>query len=85
MRETDSSSVSFLAFARVYSGSIRSGDEVWVIGPKYDPALSGDNVTEDNWSQSNLHISRTTLGNLYILLGRLIIYSPIEALKVCFG
>ena len=81
MRETDSSSVSFLAFARVYSGSIRSGDEVWVIGPKYDPALSGDNVTEDNWSQSNLHISRTTLGNLYILLGRLIIYTSIEALN----
>ena len=81
MRETDSSSVSFLAFARVYSGSIRSGDEVWVIGPKYDPALSGDNVTEDDWSQSNLHISRTTLGNLYILLGRLIIYTSIEALN----
>jgi len=64
------SNVSFIAFARVYSGTIRSGQEVWVIGPKYDPSLTADKVIEDDSSSSQLHISKATLGNLYILLGR---------------
>ncbi len=28
----------FLAFARVYSGIIRKGDKLYVLGPKHDPA-----------------------------------------------
>ena len=67
---SDSLSVHFIAFARVYSGTLRAGQEVWVIGPKYDPALTASSVTEDGQDTSKLHISRVKLGSLYILLGR---------------
>ena len=29
----------FIAFARVYSGCLRKGQEVYVLGPKHDPAV----------------------------------------------
>lgn len=28
----------FLAFARVYSGTVRKGQQLFVLGPKHDPA-----------------------------------------------
>lgn len=28
----------FIAFARIYSGVVRKGQKVFVLGPKYDPA-----------------------------------------------
>ena len=61
--------LTFIAFARVYSGTLRAGQEVWVLGPKYDPALTADRLTEDDQA-SQLHISKVKLGSLYILLGR---------------
>lgn len=30
----------FVAFARVYSGIVRRGQKVFVLGPKYDPAIT---------------------------------------------
>lgn len=30
----------FIAFARVYSGCLRKGQEVYVLGPKHDPAVA---------------------------------------------
>lgn len=30
----------FVAFARVYSGIVRRGQRVFVLGPKYDPAIT---------------------------------------------
>lgn len=30
----------FVAFARVYSGVVRRGQRVFVLGPKYDPATT---------------------------------------------
>lgn len=30
----------FVAFARVYSGTVRRGQRVFVLGPKYDPAVT---------------------------------------------
>lgn len=30
----------FVAFARVYSGVVRKGQRLFVLGPKYDPAQS---------------------------------------------
>lgn len=28
----------FIAFARIYSGTVKKGQRVFVLGPKYDPA-----------------------------------------------
>lgn len=36
----------FVAFARVFSGTVRKGTKVYVLGPKYDPALKLVESTE---------------------------------------
>ena len=70
LRETDCNT-NFIAFARVYSGTLTPGQEVWVIGPKYDPATTADTVEQSSDSAApQLHIARVKLGSLYILLGR---------------
>ena len=63
------SEIAFLAFARVYSGCVEPGQDLWVIGPKYDPAVTADSL-ERGQVPSNCHVTRATVGNLYILLGR---------------
>ncbi|XP_055637619.1 elongation factor-like GTPase 1 [Toxorhynchites rutilus septentrionalis] len=57
----------FLAFARVYSGTLKQGDYVYVIGPKHDPR----NLTTEGFSlETSPHISRVQLGPLFMLMGR---------------
>jgi len=63
------SEIAFIAFARVYSGCVEPGQDLWVIGPKYDPAVTADSL-ERGQVPSNCHVTRATVGNLYILLGR---------------
>ncbi|KAJ0056722.1 hypothetical protein NL108_012665 [Boleophthalmus pectinirostris] len=65
----------FVAFARVYSGVVRPGQRVFVLGPKYDPALGLSTLPEGCSSQSDSvpdtpHLSLCYLGNLYLLMGR---------------
>lgn len=38
---------SFIAFARVFSGVVRKGQKIFVLGPKYDPAESLHKVSGD--------------------------------------
>ncbi|XP_011647502.1 elongation factor-like GTPase 1 isoform X2 [Pogonomyrmex barbatus] len=68
-----------IAFARVYSGTIRIGDEVFVLGPKHNPtvALECEKAGEEVDSTFVLkdlkpgrHITKVTVNKLYILMGR---------------
>ena len=34
----------FIGFARVFSGSLRKGQEIYVLGPKYHPSQKTDGV-----------------------------------------
>lgn len=34
----------FVAFARVFSGTLRRGQELYVLGPKYDPSTMEDDI-----------------------------------------
>lgn len=36
--------VMFIAFGRMYSGTIRRGQEMYVLGPKHDPSKITDSV-----------------------------------------
>ena len=36
----------FIAFARVYSGTLRPGKEVYVLGPKHDPVSGKERTTK---------------------------------------
>ena len=48
----------FIGFARVFSGTLRAGQEIWVLGPRYKP------------SAPTLHATRVRIGKLYLLMGR---------------
>lgn len=47
-----------IGFARLYSGTIRVGQKLYVLGPKYDPAFPHQHCTE------------ITVENLYLIMGR---------------
>jgi len=36
--------IMFIAFGRIYSGTIRTGQKVYVLGPKHDPSKINDKV-----------------------------------------
>lgn len=36
--------IMFIAFGRIYSGTIRRGQEIYVLGPKHDPSKITDEV-----------------------------------------
>ncbi|KAK1798570.1 hypothetical protein P4O66_006859, partial [Electrophorus voltai] len=62
----------FVAFARVYSGVARRGRKVFVLGPKYDPALATlpRGCFPDDVPPSVPHMASCTLERLYLLMGR---------------
>ncbi|XP_072321106.1 elongation factor-like GTPase 1 [Eucyclogobius newberryi] len=65
----------FVAFARVYSGVVRPGQRVFVLGPKYDPAWGLSKLPEGCNARTNSipdtpHLSVCTLGGLFLLMGR---------------
>ncbi|KAM4677838.1 elongation factor-like GTPase 1 [Discoglossus pictus] len=64
----------FIAFARVFSGVVRKGQRVFVLGPKYDPAEALRKLPPDCKASSDLpsipHIACCTLDSLYLLMGR---------------
>lgn len=37
--------IMFIAFGRIYSGTIRRGQDVFVLGPKHDPSKITDKVS----------------------------------------
>ncbi|XP_058824984.1 elongation factor-like GTPase 1 [Topomyia yanbarensis] len=57
----------FLAFARVYSGTLRRGDKVFVVGPKHDPKSL---ALETFDLESSPHIAQVQVEHLFILMGR---------------
>ncbi|KAK9971344.1 hypothetical protein ABG768_024716 [Culter alburnus] len=64
----------FVAFARVYSGVVRKGQKVFVLGPKYDPSLAL-RVLPEGCSVADVlpsvpHMACCTVDSLYLLMGR---------------
>ncbi|KAI8985978.1 P-loop containing nucleoside triphosphate hydrolase protein [Pilobolus umbonatus] len=49
---------SIIGFSRLYSGTIRVGQKLYVLGPKYDP------------SEPTKHVSEITVKRLYLIMGR---------------
>ncbi|XP_076622517.1 elongation factor-like GTPase 1 isoform X1 [Colletes latitarsis] len=76
----ESSEISLVAFARIYSGSIRKGSTVFVLGPKHDPRVAledeklGKSPVDENTTLKDLkpgrHVTKVTLQRLYLLMGR---------------
>ncbi|CAG8662036.1 11976_t:CDS:2, partial [Racocetra fulgida] len=56
--EQKPSEETFTGFSRLYSGTIRVGQKLYVLGPKYDPAFP------------DRHCSEITVKSLYLMMGR---------------
>ncbi|VVC88159.1 unnamed protein product [Leptidea sinapis] len=77
MTEKEVNDTAFIAFARIFSGKVKKGDKVYVMGPKHDPTqiLSKPNFKVDPTKRlkdlnNNEHITVAEIGSLYILMGR---------------
>uniref|UniRef100_A0A1A8JE88 Elongation factor-like 1 n=2 Tax=Nothobranchius kuhntae TaxID=321403 RepID=A0A1A8JE88_NOTKU len=64
----------FIAFARVYSGMVKKGQRLFVLGPKYDPSqalrLLPEGCTASHDGLKVPHLSCCSMENLYLLMGR---------------
>ncbi|XP_075235749.1 elongation factor-like GTPase 1 [Lycorma delicatula] len=69
----------FIAFARVYSGVLRRGQKVYVLGPKHDPSTAIDMLKQGHEINPEMtlkdlkigfHITVTEISDLYLLMGR---------------
>lgn len=75
----DNSNGALVAFARIYSGTIKIGDEVFVLGPKHNPTVALEHERAGERVDPSLvlkdlkpgrHITRVIINKLYILMGR---------------
>ncbi|XP_069839810.1 elongation factor-like GTPase 1 [Dendropsophus ebraccatus] len=73
-QEADENKSYFIAFARVFSGVVRRGQRIFVLGPKYDPAEALPKLPSDCPLTADIsaipHMACCSLGNLYLLMGR---------------
>ncbi|XP_077418934.1 elongation factor-like GTPase 1 isoform X1 [Vanacampus margaritifer] len=64
----------FIAFARVYSGVVKKGQRIFILGPKYDPAQGLSMLPERCSPSDDLpevpHLSCCSIENVYLLMGR---------------
>ncbi|XP_062295656.1 elongation factor-like GTPase 1 [Scomber scombrus] len=72
--EEEEQKETFIAFARVYSGVVKKGQRVFVLGPKYDPA-QGMSMLPEGCSASDCasevpHMSCCSMESIYLLMGR---------------
>lgn len=57
----------FIAFARIYSGVLKEGDQVYVLGPKHRPESALVMVEKGELPS---HVGRAEIGPLYMMMGR---------------
>lgn len=76
--ENNSENVVFIGVARVFSGTLRRNDFVYVIGAKHDPTnvtpelineIDNSNLTLNNL-RSDQHVTKVQIKDLYLLMGR---------------
>ena len=79
LEEKDLDGTAFVAFARVFSGTLRPGQDVYILGPKYDPVeslkkrQSGQDFCDEKATIKDAKqnaIMKAKVGHLYLLLGR---------------
>ncbi|KAJ8668941.1 hypothetical protein QAD02_000200 [Eretmocerus hayati] len=75
----DDSENCLIAFARVYSGTVKVGKELYVLGPKHDPKIALERAEQGEEVDPTLqlkdlkagrHITKVTISKLYLLMGR---------------
>ncbi|XP_027138710.1 elongation factor-like GTPase 1 [Larimichthys crocea] len=74
LKDEEEQKETFIAFARVYSGVVKKGQRVFVLGPKYDPAQGLSKLPEACTASDCVaevpHLSCCSMESLYLLMGR---------------
>ncbi|TKS69438.1 Elongation factor-like GTPase 1 [Collichthys lucidus] len=74
LKDKEEQKETFIAFARVYSGVVKKGQRVFVLGPKYDPAQGLSKLPEACTASDCVaevpHLSCCSMESLYLLMGR---------------
>lgn len=64
----------FVAFARLFSGQLRKGQQLYVLGPKYDPSSCSSDLIDETLTLKELkdgqHVTRATVGDLYMMMAQ---------------
>uniref|UniRef100_A0A1X7UNC2 Elongation factor EFG domain-containing protein n=1 Tax=Amphimedon queenslandica TaxID=400682 RepID=A0A1X7UNC2_AMPQE len=64
----------FLAFSRVFSGTLRKGQKLFVLQPRYDPTLTSTPLLQTTPTQEDVilppHVTTVTITKLYLMMGR---------------
>lgn len=75
--EPQKESTVFIAFARIFSGVLKKGDKLYVLGPRHDPSkVSEDTIKNIDETKTledlslNEHVTTFGVDNLYLLMGR---------------
>ncbi|CUM53176.1 uncharacterized protein AC631_04874 [Debaryomyces fabryi] len=63
--ENQSTPETLIAFTRIYSGSLSKGQNITVVGPKYDPSIPNDH--ENNKDQISYNIE---IKDLFLIMGK---------------
>lgn len=73
----DEDNIVFIAFARVFSGKIRRGDKLFVLGPRHDPSNSTSEMSKHIDETKKLddlglneHVTVAKIKDFYLLMGR---------------
>ncbi|KAJ8304546.1 hypothetical protein KUTeg_018129 [Tegillarca granosa] len=78
-KKDDEVDLEFVAFARVYSGTIKKGQKLYVLGPKHNPSkrniLDTSKLDTEHHKtvaelDSDEHITSFTVSDLYLFMGR---------------
>ncbi|XP_049269416.1 elongation factor-like GTPase 1 isoform X5 [Rhipicephalus sanguineus] len=75
-QERDEDDSTFIAFGRVFSGTLKRGQQVYVLGPKHDPAkflekaMTVDSARRLKDLGPEEHVTVATIEKLYLLMGR---------------
>uniref|UniRef100_A0A1E1XEZ5 Ribosome assembly protein 1 n=1 Tax=Amblyomma aureolatum TaxID=187763 RepID=A0A1E1XEZ5_9ACAR len=75
-QEKDDDETTFIAFGRVFSGTLKRGQQVYVLGPKHDPAKFLEKAVTINPALRlkdlgpEEHVTVATVEKLYLLMGR---------------
>ncbi|XP_018331599.1 elongation factor-like GTPase 1 isoform X1 [Agrilus planipennis] len=77
--ETEDNEFNVVALARVFSGCLTIGQEIFILNSNYDPSsiISSSEIESEEFLKNNLSVQKATIRNLYVIEGRSLQSVPI--------
>lgn len=76
--------LALVALARVFSGTLKRGQELYFLSSAYNPEYVKDNLDQDSFLSNNPYIRKIIVKDLYVLYGRDFVYTEaVKAGNIC--